>query len=271
MIDLKFGLFWAGSKLSYLRYLTFLSLRKFHPDSVIELYISEGFKSDGFRWNNERQDFQTAEFDQTVELSELESIGVDIKEINLFKDYLPNFQSDFFRWWWVKNNGGFYLDTDQIILKSFDSLNRDCDFMYSAYQAPSCGIYTPVGVIGGTKDSEIVSWINDILPKYYEPNNYNSLGPFMLRSVIGSRKWKDKLYNTGSKLFYPALDSCFVPALYCNMPETENLVARINDAYALHWYGGHKASQAFNKIYTEDKAKSSLDLISCTLREKAII
>ena len=79
------------------------------------------------------------------------------------------------------------------------------------------------------------------------------------------------MYNSGSELFYPVKDSCFVPALYCNLPESEKIMDRINNAYSLHWYGGHPASQGFNKRYTEKKANSSLDLISCILREKGII
>ena len=84
MIDLKFGLFWSGADMSYLRYLTFASLRKFHPNSTIELYISEGYTTDGFNWNVEKQDFQTNDFAQTVELGKLKDIGVDVKNIDLF-------------------------------------------------------------------------------------------------------------------------------------------------------------------------------------------
>ena len=271
MIDLKFGLFWSGCDLSYLRYLTFKSLRHWHPDSTIELYISKGYKADGFKWFVEKQDFQTNQFAQTVSMEDIAALGVEIKEIDRFSKYPPNYQSDFFRWWWVKENGGFYLDTDQIILKSFKGLDRNCDFIYSAYKAPSCGIYTPVGVVGASKASEIVQWINQLLPRYYDPNNYNSLGPFMLRSVLTSRKWKDSMYNTGSQLFYPISDSCYVPLLYKNLQATEGLLDGLREAYALHWFGGHPDSQEFNASYTSDKAASGLDLISTILRDKEII
>jgi len=271
MINLKFGLFWSDTKMSYLRYLTFKSLRHFHPDAEIELYISSKSAKDGFNWSCEKQDFQRKEFAQVMTLDDLKPLNITIQEFNGFEQYAANFQSDFFRWWWLKKNSGFYLDTDQIILKSFNCIDLTYDFIYSAYNAPSCGLYTPVGAIGANCNSQIVQWINAILPKYYSANSYNSLGPFMLRSVLATRKWDDKMLNTGSELFYPALDSGYVPALYYNHDYTIEIEKRIDNAVALHWYGGHPASQSFNASFTEDDAKSSLNLLSTILRDKKII
>ena len=269
MIDLKFGLFWSGAPLSYLRYLTFVSLRHFHPNAKIELFTTDNYQNSGYIWRDECQDFENDNFGKDY-LEDLKDLDVEIKTLDKFSQYPSNFQSDFFRWWWIKKNGGFYLDTDHIILKSFENIDRDCDFIYSAYNAKSCGLYTPVGVIGGSKKSEIVQWINDILPKYYDCNSYNSLGPFMLRSVITTKNWRDKLYNTPSYMFYPVPDSYLVTNLYSDMV-SEDIVDNIKKAFSIHWYGGHPLSQDFNKSYTEGKAKVSLDVISCILRNKEII
>ncbi|MFA7220040.1 MAG: glycosyltransferase [Synergistaceae bacterium] len=267
MIDLKFCLFWSGGKLSYLRYLTFLSLRRFHPDSIIELYISEGFKSDGFKWSNEKQDFQNKEFKQTVELKDLESIGIDIKEYDKYQNMAPNFQSDMFRWDWLCNNSGFYLDTDQIILKSFDGLDRDYNLIYSGYKANSCGYYTPVGVIG-SNHSEFAKWMVQLLPQLFNENNYNSIGPFGFRSVLQCYNGREKMFNTPSNYFYPIPESYMVGDIYEGKLNLEDCS---KNGYACHWYGGHHLSQEFNKNYTEEFAKSSSDSISVFLREKAII
>ena len=105
MIDVKFGLFWSGGEISYLRYLTFLSLRKFHPNATIELHISDKFAKDGYKWGCEKQDFEAPEFDQVMSVESLEDIGIEVKEIDLFSKYPPNYQSEFFRWWWIKENG----------------------------------------------------------------------------------------------------------------------------------------------------------------------
>ena len=142
-VNLKFGLFWSGSKLSYLRYLTFVSLRKFHPDSEIELYTTDNYSNKDYNWGCEKQDFEN-EIDGIDYMAELHKLDVKIIKTELFDGYPSNYQSDLFRWWWLKNNSGFYLDTDQIILRSFADLNRDFDFICPSYMVQSCGHYTPV-------------------------------------------------------------------------------------------------------------------------------
>lgn len=271
VINLKFGLFWAGGKISYLRYLTFLSLRKFHPKAIIELYVSDNYNNQNVKWHHEKQDFQNKNIKHQVEWNEFDKLDIKIKKIDRFEKYHPNFQSDVFRWWWLQNNNGFYLDTDQIILKSFSGIDRNYDFIYSEYKAPSCGIYSPVGVIGGNKNSEIITWINAILPQFHDSNDYNSMGPFMLRSILRTKKWEDDMFNTGSELFYPIKDSCFVPSIYQKTAMTEEIYQKTTNAYALHWYGGHPLSQQFNAEFNEEQAQTSLNLMSYILRERGII
>lgn len=264
MINLKFGLFWSGSKLSYLRYLTFKTLRHFHPEAEIELYIAEKAKKDGYQWSCEKQDFES-EIEGKDYIEQLKDLNVKIFQGTFYEQYLPNFQSDFFRWWWLKSKGGFYLDTDQIILKSFKDLPLDNDLIYSGYPAKSCGYYTPVGVIGASKDSEMVDWIVKLLPQFVNFNNYNSAGPFMFRSMLGMKKWKEKMFNAPSEYFYPIPESYLVKNIYDGSFNIEK------SAYALHWYGGHPDSQKFNKEFTENFAKESKDTISKMLRDLRLL
>ena len=97
MIDLKFGLFWSGAPLSYLRYLTFKTLRHYHPDSEIELYVSEEYVKEGFSWNIEKQDF-LYEGENKDYMDQLGDLNVKIIKTEQFSKYPPNFASDFFRW-----------------------------------------------------------------------------------------------------------------------------------------------------------------------------
>ncbi len=265
MIELRFGLWWAGSKLSYLRYLTFKTLRHFHPDSKIELFVNDQCKKKDYCWNVEKQDFENPEAIRKDYIDKLTDLNINIKHVDFFSQYLPNYQSDLFRWWYLKSYGGIYLDTDQIILKSFKTLPLDCDLIYSGYSAVSCGYYTPVGVIGASKQSEIVGEIVKILPRYIDPINYNSAGPFMFRDMLGQRKWKDNMVNTPSHYFYPVAESFDVFKIFngsLNAPR---------ESFALHWYGGSPSSQEFNKRYDEQFAKNSTDTISCLVREMGLL
>lgn len=267
MIPLNFGLWWSGSKLSYLRYLTFKSLRHFHPDAKIELFVGSKSMKDGHAWwGGEKQEFENPDDIGKDYIAELEELNVEIHHVDWFSQFHPNFQSDFFRWWYLNAHGGFYLDTDQIILKSFKDLPLDNNFIFSAYDVQSCGLYSPVGVIGAHKDSQIVDFVKRNLLKFLDVNSYNSLGPFMFRQVlVMDRDWSDKTFNAPSKIFYPIDDSFKIPLVYDGQFQIPS------DSYALHWFGGHPKSQEFNSSYTEEFAQGSPDTISKYLREEGII
>ena len=262
MIDLTFHLFWSGSKLSYLRYLTFASLRHFHPKARIRLCIADKCKKTGHTWLREKQDFESSKIKEDF-LPKLRDLNVEIQKIELFSQYAPNFQSDFFRWWALREEGGFYLDTDQIILKPFDTLPLDHEMIYCKYVNPQCGMYTPVGVVGAEKGSPIVQEICKKISKYYNPNNYNSIGPFMFLDMT-SKVSMDKCFKAPKEWFYPAWHSDMVKGLYDGTFEIPE------ESIALHWFGGHPLSQIFNNQYVSKLAKTAGDVISKKVRELGI-
>lgn len=252
-IPIQFGLFWSGKKMSYLRYMTFKSLRHFHPDSKIRLYVSD-FKSDDVAWWVEKQDFQGAcEYKDYFE--ELGKLDIEIVQFDTYRDYLPNFQSDFFRWWYLKEHGGFYLDTDQIILRSFKDLPLDVNLIYSTYKTVSCGLYAPVGVIGASKDSIVVDKVNNNIKKFYSKNQYNSIGPEMFRTILGDIS-EPSSFNSPSHFFYPVKESWEVTDMYAKQIKIPE------DSFALHWFGGNAWSQKYNDVFSKEFAEQTDDTIS---------
>lgn len=264
MIPLQFGLFWAGAKLSYLRYLTFASLRHFNPKSDITLYVSQEFNKGVHSWDNEKQDFEDDSNKDYLE--DLEKIGVRVEKIKAIGDssYCVILQADLFRWLWMRDNGGFYLDTDQIVMKSFENLPLDNEFIYSRYMEPQCGDYCPTGVLGLEKGSKLADIAIETIASDYSPNNYNSSGPFALRKMMRHMQIS-RSFNAPQQYFYPVHTSADVWKIY------EGIVNPSWDSVALHWYGGHLKSQDFNKKYTEEFAKTSRDWISKFCRENKII
>jgi len=263
MINLNFGLWWAGSNLSYLRYLTFKTLRHFHPDSKIQLFVGNKFKKEGYNWNREsfglEQEFQNPDKITKDYMGNLKDLDIEIIKDDRFSEYAPNYQSDLFRYWYLKENGGFYLDVDLIVLKSFKELPRSNDFIYCEYNN-----YYPVGVLGSIKGSKLSEHINNVLPQFVNVNDYNSAGPYMFAKIINSKKW-DRIFNVPQSWFYPIPFSNMMPILY------NGNYSFPRDTIVCHWFGGLPASQAFNRKYTEEFAQTSNDAISVFLREKKII
>ena len=264
MIPLKFGLFWSGSKLSYLRYMTFATLRHFHPTAPIQLYVSKTCSNEIPKWNCERQDFQS--YNGKCYMENLKELNVEIIEQDWFSDFLPNFQSDLFRWWWMQN-GGWYLDTDQIVLKPLSEELLNKDFVYSMYMAKSCGVYAPVGVLGSSINNNVVKHVLKYIMDYYNKDDYNSIGPFMLRDIMKNyskmvdyNNSGENVFNAPSYYFYPIAESFLVDVLY------KSNVNISDSSYCLHWYGGSPVSQQFNNSFTEEFMMSSNDTISSILK-----
>jgi hypothetical protein len=243
--------------------MTFLSIRKYHPESKIDLFIARR-SARATSWKNERQDFQS-DSARDCYISELPGIGVNVIESDIFPTYPPNYQSDLFRWWWLFNNGGFYMDTDQIVLRSFKSLPLNSDFIFSSYRAESYGVYSPVGVLGAKKFSPIADYIKSVIMDHYNPDDYNSIGPFMLTKVLQekARSWSSEfsLFNSPPNFFYPVQESPYVESFL----RSGNSVS--DESFAIHWFGGNKFSQRFNIAFDEEYANSHDDLISLKSRE----
>jgi hypothetical protein len=198
-------------------------------------------------------------------MDKLKDIGVEIVIMKGFaENHNPVVQSDIFRYWWLNNNGGFYLDTDQIILKSFETMPLKFDLLYTLYFNPQCGMYAPVGVIGCCKGSAVMDYVMKNIMRYYQSNNYNSTGPFMFIDIL-KRVDLSNAFNMPPVAWYPAQHSDMVGEIYngnLELPTT---------SWALHWFGGHPVSQEFNKKYTEEFAKTSTDTVSKFLRDKNLI
>lgn len=268
MISLNFGLFWSGAKLSYLRYLTFKTLRHFHPHSRIQLFTSTKFKSD-IVTGNPIQEYSHPDLVTVDYIPKLKDLDVEIIPINMLSNHFPYQQADAYRWVFLVRDGGIYLDPDQIILKSFSSIPlKNYKFMYSSYEVDSPFAmdkgFSPIGVLGASPDSKIANYVIKRLPSYYEQNNYNAMGVLMMADTL-KKVDKSEAFNAPSHYFYPAPICDRMQGVFDGSLE-------INDTnYALHWYGGYEPSQNFNKKYTEEFAKTSNDTISKFLRRKKII
>jgi len=265
MIPLQFGLFWCGGSISYLRYLTFKSLRHYHPEANIELYISKRSNNKIHNWGVEKQDFEgIIEKDYT---NDIRDIGVKIIEIDYFSDpnYCPIYQADLFRFWWLYHKGGFYMDTDQLVLKSLSELSLDKDFIYSQFANKDRTRYAPTGILGCSKNNIDAQTMMGLVPQGYASNNYNSSGPFVFEYALSKNIFKTSLLNVPSSYFYPIDCSSDIYQVY----QGNYVIPK--ESLCLHWYGGHPLSQAFNKTYNRDVAMQGNDSISKYLRSEKII
>jgi len=270
MITLNFGLYWSGAPLSYLRYLTFKTLRHFHPRSRIQLFTSKFDKNKKRDYTGcPRQEYINPGKIQKDYLPKLKDLGIEIVFIKLDDKYLPFQQADIYRWSFLKHHGGIYLDPDQIILRSFEDLPlKKYEFLYSSYKVNSKyalnGEFSPIGVLGASLKSKVVHYVDNRLMQYMAHQNYNALGVLMMEDVKNKIDMTEG-FNAPSQYFYPAPICDYMDDIFNGKLDFKK------DNYACHWYGGFEPSQVFNEKYTEEFAKISNDTISKYLREKKLL
>lgn len=249
-----------GTKFSFMRYLTLYSFRLNHPDWDIYLYLGnskttkkwDGYQQADFITNQSKEDF----------LYDLLDIGVKIIPHDRYSDLNPVYISDIIRWdILTENEGGWYFDTDQIFLKSFDDLCK-YDFVYGSKN------YVGIGVLGVSKNSKLPSIfqkiVHDSMNK--ELTKYVQLGNGLFEQSLNNGIFKEQynkenVFNTPDNYFYPVKwDS---PELIYK----GKIDFKVLDSYAVHWYGGNPDTQEFNKNYTSSSYKMGKDSISTYLRD----
>ena len=263
MIDLKFALFWSGSKMSYLRYLTFKSLRKFHPQSKITLFVANKCKKSELNFEGKKQDFYDDKFVEKCFIEELKLLDVDVRYFDAFSDFHPNFQSDLFKWWWLSNFSGFYIDTDMLIVKSFDSLPLDKDLIFSQYDTKNNGKYASVNVIGSSGNSKTIKYCMDNIYSFYSKNQYTSIGSDIFKHAL-SLNMENNCFNAPFAFFNPISDDFMIEVIFRNNVQLSSLT------YGIHWFGGNIASNEFNRVYTKDYIERSNDTISAHIKNIGI-
>jgi len=116
-------LYWDGSPLSYLQYLTVVTFKKYNPDWKVQLYVPT-VRFSAKTWSTGEQktvyvgtDYLNLLYDLDIEIKyiDFESIG--------FRNDIPEvIKSDYLRYWLLGTYGGMWSDMDVIYLKPMKEL-----------------------------------------------------------------------------------------------------------------------------------------------------
>ena len=256
--------------ISYLRYLTLLTFRHFHPEWEMNLWISDSNRNNVWDGVTEQQEFQRDD-NGTNYISYAIELGVKFKklDLNLSEVLAPNYISDLARFNTI-DGGGWFFDLDQIFTRPFDDLCDGSDFVTGVGYVDRINC----GVLGASYSSMIPRMIRGIqydkLKVSTQLKGYCELGNHLLHDSL-QEPWAktidENLNITKSEVFYPISTSPEVVKIYSG----ELNIAELENNYAVHWYGGHPISQEFNRNYTEAFAKLSNDAISVYCRKIGII
>ncbi len=249
MIPKTLFLYWGNEKLSFLRYLTVYSFRKYNKDWKIKIYIpSKLTKSNTWSTGEQVDDYVGQDyFDELKEL-DVEIIKFDMSTIGFSNDLPEVHKSDVLRYWLLYNYGGVYSDFDIIYFKPLN-ISNDINTMLCFNS-----LQFSVGLIGGSKGNKFYKKLFN-LSKDVNDKEYQSFGNALW---YGSMIPEDNVWDIPMSLIYNydlfKMDEIFDKGVK-NFPE---------NSIGCHWYAGTlMASEWENKIMHSNY--DNYDIMLCSI------
>jgi len=257
--------FWEGNKMSWMRYMTLFSFRKFNPDWKIILYVNKNTTFKENPWSNKNiQDFFSYDgddyFNKIFELN-VEIIEWDIHDNNLIKTEMeisPSQKSNFLKWYKLYETGGIYSDMDILWFKSIDDFYDT--LVLNDYDTAICQTaYLSIGLLASKKNNPLFKdiFINGF--NCFNSQSYQTAGVlniYDLFSEVPQQGVFDEI-----KLRYPKIKPYNIPmdlVYFLNHTQVEYALEHSlgstdfsNESIGYHWYAGYSGNQKYNNILTE--------------------
>lgn len=251
-------LYWGNDTISFLRYLTVLSFRKFNPNWKIKVYYPHKKYVGDRTWNSREHNIVFSGpnyYDQLMDI-DIEHIEIDFSELGLNNDIPETFKSDFLRWYILSTEGGLWSDFDIIYIKTMDDLylnrnfNNQIDTMLCINEDRE---YHSIGFLLASAGNELFRLIHE--QSYYCLNlkHYQSIGSKLLKYHIpnmGSINSKFKTIhavNLKMEVVYPSPINRITAIFNSNHQQIIT-----DDTLGIHWFAGHPLAGKFEKLLTED-------------------
>jgi hypothetical protein len=259
--------FWGGSALSWMRYMTLYSFRKFNPDWEMILCLSENTITKK-NWDS----YETQDFYNYVGSSCLEKISelsIHIESVKFPDDFKANIispvhESDLYRYYKLYNDGGFYSDMDVLYFRPIDDFyNSLCENNTDTvlYHCPS---YAAIGFLAADKDNCFYKDLFNFATSIETVSSYQAFGVGLIYQFCEIEKNRVSIDSIGDILRskYKSLNIYSIPDFLVyqyDWTEVSKVFSKAYDiskfnqkAIGYHWYAGSPVSQGYNKLLNEN-------------------
>lgn len=269
-IPKKIFFFWGNDKMSWMRYMTLYSFRKFNPDWEIILYYSDNLSIKHKTWETKNvQDFHLYNGDNY--LDKIKKLDIKTIKWNLCDNKIINSNlnmgashlSNFLKWSKLYEDGGIYSDLDIIYFKSINGFYNK--LINGDYDTAICQKdFLSIGLLASTKTNAFfkdifINGINNFNIKQYQSagaiNIYNLYQNVNQKDVLNEAKKRYpnlKFYNIPMNLIY-YLDS---EKIEYAMSNSINIDMFPKESIGYHWYAGHPLSQKYNSLLNHKNYKN---------------
>jgi hypothetical protein len=251
--------YWGNDTMSFLRYLTIASFRKFNPDWRVIFYYPKIKFSGAKTWGTPEQSNRFTGIDYMGRLMSLniEKVEVDFVNYGLNNEIPETFKADFLRWYLLSNTGGFWSDLDIIYFRPMAGLyfnncmHRNTDAVICLNEAGPESFHS-IGFLMASARNEFFKFINSESYRCLDLTRYQSIGSNILNlhfptlSQIKNQFRTLNVVNIPMDVVYP-LNGDYVPYIF----HTGYLHYLTERTIGLHWYAGHSAAGEFENAINE--------------------
>jgi hypothetical protein len=267
--------YWGNDTISFFRYLTVYSFKKFNPDWVIKLYYPK-IKYQGEKtWHTQEH---SQKFTGTNYIDRLFSMGIEKIEIDFnnygMDNYMPEtFKADFLRWYLLSTSGGLWSDFDIIYFRPMDNFylnspaNKHLDTLI-CLNSDSSGTYHSIGFLLGSVNNPYYRFVNSQTYGMLKKGDYQSIGSGILNHYFSNMLLIQQRFpalnvgNISADVVYP-INFTMVPYIF-HTPYMQYLTER---SIGLHWFAGHPEAGKFENLIDENTHVGYNNIISQIIRQ----
>jgi hypothetical protein len=257
MIPNRMMFFWGGGPLSWMRYMTFWSFSKLHPDWDMVLFVAPAC-TNPITWRGPQLvDSQQAVADDYFHL--LPAAGVKVEAWlppSNFVDAGAPQMADLCRWGALSKYGGWFADTDFLFVDSMETLKG---YAGQPVALPVCRDWLATGMIGAAKDNRFTSSLYLAAKAGPGFGSFRAAGADTLARVLGlpdpnyveqsDVQRRVRAAFPGTDFWFPNPAAFYTWGWYDSSRIFGQDEPALAETVAIHWNGSSRAAQRANRLY----------------------
>ena len=251
--------YWGSRTMSFLRYLTIFSFKKYNPSWSIHLYVPKNISKE-ITWKTKGNDnhhkidnleYSGKDYFQKL-LSDvpLKLIEVDFSNSFITENAPEPHKSDLLTWQILGTKGGLWCDMDIIFFEPITMLNipkeTDTGVCYDhRIKEPDGSPTKPIGFLLSSSNNKYFRKAAKASKDCYFDSEYQSIGTNVIKRMSNTLDISRRFFPTN---VVSNIDPTSVYYLHFQRIEDiyKKKVTLPDGCIGIHWYGGHPLSQEYN-------------------------
>lgn len=264
----KLWLYWDGSPMSYLQFMTVKSFQHFHPEWTITLCMPK-YRTLTKSWLTFEQKKEYTGKNYLPELldSGIEKRIIEMESLGFFDEESEVYKSDFIRYYLLGHYGGVWSDFDTLYINSISHLNSFSGFTIIGDQDEINTVIVPImngsnlhyytiGFMMSAPNNSFFKDLAHVCKDFADKSKYQSIGNQMIKKLFPTIDDIKLKYSDYIHLFIPPHE-VYLPFEYNQLELlfNSNHQEGIKDyTFGIHWFNGSDMAKEFQNSYDNEES-----------------